>query len=360
MIAAGYLVAYDAELIFESLRHIYDHVDAIVVAVDAGRRTFTGGTFELPTGFFERLERIDSRRIIRRYEDHFYQPGLSPMEVDVRARNLLGERKGSGWIVQLDPDEYVYDFATVARYLRAHDAWRLVPRLTPIAIRAEWVTLFKRVAGGYLYLDDGEPFSMATNVPRYHYARRNDAIRKYQSRIKVVHQSWARSDDEIRKKVVSWSHYDEGQRSLDLWLSVTLDNYRPFIDFHPRIPQAYRPFTSCRATASRSSFASMRSGILNSQCRCPVAHCCGLERQQSAASWRERWARVSSRRSPAESPVPRPHRRRVLAQRTMLHFPRCATTPILMTWCGRFAAAGIAEGVDRLVAHLAQTVLPRR
>lgn len=240
MIKVGYLVSYDYPMIFTSLRQIYDHVDAITIAIDANRRTWTGNTFDLAPAFFAEIARLDRRRIITIYEDDFCLPSLSPMANETRERNMVAARMGDGWLMQLDVDEYIYGFAVVAAFLRQHDLLCAFPRLTPIVFTGTWITLFKRVPDGFLYIENHETFAFVTNVPAYAEARRNPAIPSHDTDIQVIHQSWARDIDEIVRKVENWGHSDDvHRRYVEFWKTVDSRNYRTFRNFHPTVPEVW-------------------------------------------------------------------------------------------------------------------------
>lgn len=248
MIKVGYVVSYDVELLFHSIPLIYDHVDRIVLAVDGNRRTWSGHRFDLPAHVAERIRQVDPRRIIEWYEDDFALPALSPMENETRERNLLAKRLGAGWLMQLDVDEYIYDFGRVAAFLRAHDWLRVVPSLTPVVLMARWVTLFREVPQGFLYIENDETFPFATNVPEYTEARRNTRIASYDSNVAVIHQSWARGEAEIAQKVANWGHSgDVHRRFVEFWKTVTADNYERFKNFHPLQPDVWKElkFMAC-------------------------------------------------------------------------------------------------------------------
>lgn len=49
------------------------------------------------------------------YKDDFYVTGFSPMELETRQRNLIGEFMGKGgWHLTIDTYEYPYDFEKLA------------------------------------------------------------------------------------------------------------------------------------------------------------------------------------------------------------------------------------------------------
>jgi hypothetical protein len=135
----------------------------------------------------------------------------------------------------LDVDEYVIDFKPLIKILSRLWYLNLFPRLTPIQISGKWITLFKKSDNAFYYIDNKEQFPFITNVDFVTYARINDRIFNYKSDIPVLHQSWARGNDEIYEKVVNWGHKDDFDSSkyFDFWKSINDDNFSTFLNFHP-------------------------------------------------------------------------------------------------------------------------------
>jgi hypothetical protein len=116
------------------------------------------------------------------------------MENESRARNMALSKLGRGWKIQLDVDEYVYEFKTVAAYLKKYWFLSLYPRLTPICLNGKLVTLYRQLPEGYLYIENNEQFPFITNQNTNTQTRKNYRIRNFQTNINVIHQSWARSE----------------------------------------------------------------------------------------------------------------------------------------------------------------------
>ena len=114
MIKVGYLISYDHNMIFTSMKLLYDYVDEIYLAIDKKRLTWSGNQFDLPDSFFEQIESFDSKKKIKFYYDDFYQENLTAIECDTRERNMLSKKMGKGWLMQVDVDEYIYDFKIIA------------------------------------------------------------------------------------------------------------------------------------------------------------------------------------------------------------------------------------------------------
>lgn len=235
MINVCYLLSYDYSYIFLSINQIYDFVDKIHIAIDKDRLTWGGNKFEIPGSFFEKLNEVDNKKIIDIYEDNFYIPALSPIECETRERNMLLKRITKGWIIQLDSDEYVLNIKEVLNYLKKHWYLNIVSSLTPVSFHGNWVNLFKKTKTGFLYIANKEPFPFITNFPQTTIARYNRKIVNFDSGIEVIHQSWARSEEEVLTKIKNWGHKNDFDTIsyFSFWENLHEENYREANNFHP-------------------------------------------------------------------------------------------------------------------------------
>lgn len=237
-IKIGYLVSYDYELLYMSLQLLYKDVDEIYLAIDKSRKTWTGNTLTISEEFFETIKKIDTDKKIHIYEDEFYLVEMSPMELETRERNLLLAKMGKGWCIQLDADEYIYDFKILKEFLikNTHLLW--FPKQTPILFKGKLITLFKQTSEGFLYIDNEERFSFITNQKEFKKARNNDEITNVYIETSVIHQSWARSEEEIIQKIKNWGHVGDFdvEAYLKFWKQLSKENYTEFINIHPLHP----------------------------------------------------------------------------------------------------------------------------
>jgi hypothetical protein len=240
-IKVGYLISYDYELLFTSLKQLYNDVDAIYLAIDKNRKTWSGNIFELPASFYERVSFFDVKNKIRFFEEDFYLSNLSPIQCETRERNLLLRKMGKGWLMQLDVDEYIYDFKITADYLKKYWYLTLFPKLTPIMLRGKWVMLYRQLTNGYLYIENNEKFSFITNSPQYEFTRNNNTITNHFTNVNVIHQSWARTEGEIQVKIKNWGHRDDfdTQKYFDFWKNLNSSNYLDYQDIHPISPKIW-------------------------------------------------------------------------------------------------------------------------
>ena len=241
MISVSYLVSYDYDLLLTSIKQLYDDVDKIVLAIDNESKTWSGNIFKIPDSFFEEVKLFDKKDKIQFYFDQFYLPDLTPTECESRERNMVLKKLGKGWKIQLDVDEYIYDFKKIAKYLNKYWYLNLFPKLTPICFHGKLITLFRELPDGYLYIDNEEKFPFITNQTINTHTRGNNKIKNHFSNIKVIHQSWARSEEQIHLKIKNWGHRDDfdTEKYFQFWKGLNSSNYKEFKDIHPIIPEVW-------------------------------------------------------------------------------------------------------------------------
>lgn len=243
MIGVSYLLSYDYKYFITSVKQVYDYVGKIVVAVDIDRLTWSGNKFEIPESFFEEVRAFDTRNIIEFYFDKFYVPDLLPMACENRERNLaLAKLSDCKWKVQLDVDEYIYEFGKIAKYLKKYWYLALFPKLTPVAFKAQLITLFKTLDNGYLYSDNNELYNLITNQNYNTIGRNNDTCSIFKFNAAVIHQSWARDESEIWMKVQNWGHKDQfdAKKYIAFWNELSYENYEKKENFHPLNPPVWK------------------------------------------------------------------------------------------------------------------------
>lgn len=240
-IKVGYVVSYDYDLLLLSIKQLYINVDKIYLAIDKERKTWSGNLFEIKDSFFAKINKLDVNNKIEYYYDSFYVASLSPSECETRERNMLLKKMGRGWLIQLDTDEYIYDFDKLSSYLNKYWYLTVFPKYTPIVFRGKLITLFKKIPEGYLYIDNDEKFSFITNIPNYEACRANKSIRNYFINCTVIHNSWGRSEDELLIKIKNWGHRDDfdTQKFFEFWEKLNYLNYSSYKNFHPIVPEVW-------------------------------------------------------------------------------------------------------------------------
>lgn len=239
-IKLSFCVAYDWEFLKFSLPLIYKEADEICLAIDKDRISWAGNKFEFDEEAFRAMvASIDVDKKIKLFEDDFHLPHLMPMQNEVRQRMMMANFLGSsdGWHLQLDSDEYFLNFSGFVQYLN-----KLKPRRA-INVCCPWITLYKRIDEGFLMVNPMEFnkiefIPIATNRPHYEYGRRNGSF-NHLTDFAILHQSWARSSEEVWQKLNNWGHrFDSDINAhFDLWNKVDHKNYTTYKNFNQSNPE---------------------------------------------------------------------------------------------------------------------------
>lgn len=244
MIKVGFLVSYDFKYLYKSIPLVYNEADKIVLAVDKNRETWSGNTFVIDDSFFDWIKEFDTRNKITIYEDSFYIAENTPAENDTRERNLLAKAMGEGgWHIQIDSDEYFNNFKSFTDFLKKNNHYLSNPEVNPVEIHVQWITLFRKVEDGFLYIKDAlDAIEIATNYPKYKYMRSTRHINKIITKFILLHQSWARDEDEIYTKITNWSHRDDSDNIafFEFWKKINLTNYKEIKNFHESDPAKWK------------------------------------------------------------------------------------------------------------------------
>lgn len=231
-IQVGFLVSYDYSLIMNALPPIYSDSDTVFLAIDKNRKTWNGESFDIDPSFFDWVKSVDTHNKIVIYEDEFYIPGMSTMECEVRERKMLAEKMGIGnWLVQLDSDEYFYDFKAFADYLKSQDHF-LKQGAEKVQICAFKVNLYKYVDEGVLYVDKLDKFMVATNYPGYKVGRHCKCRSIYTNSI-ALHDCLSRERGELVQKLENWGHNTDIDKEafMQKWDTVNKTNYKQIQGF---------------------------------------------------------------------------------------------------------------------------------
>ncbi len=240
-IHVGFLLSYDYELLKHAIPPVYEASDRIFIAIDENSTTWSGNKFEVSPSFFEWLKEFDKDNKIELYYDNFYVPSLTTTQMDTRERKMLSDKMGIGnWLIQVDSDEYFIDFEGFVKQLRKYDHYLDNPEKNKIQIAAFWIIIYKYTDKGILYVDKPMKSIFATNYPNYKAFRRTNERVIYLDSL-VLHESVARSEEQLRYKLKNWSHNTHVNDSfLDKWLKVNETNYKVFQDFYYIEPDRWK------------------------------------------------------------------------------------------------------------------------
>ena len=240
-IHTGFLVSYDFEKLKRSIPRVYKDSDRIFLAIDKEYRTWTGKEFSIPESFFEWIESIDIDKKIEFYRDDFYKPELNPIDNDTRERQMLGEKMGLGnWIIQIDADEIFIDFSTFVKQLRSYNSYLNQPEKNKIQISGLLINIYKYLDNGFLYINDSTKFLVATNYPNYKRAR-NTRERVIYVESYALHETLARTEDELMYKINNWGHKEEiNSTFLEKWRIANQNNYKELKDLFYLNPKDWK------------------------------------------------------------------------------------------------------------------------
>lgn len=247
-IHVGFLLSYDYEKLKKSIPPVYEHADAIFVAMDHKNRTWSGEVFDVDPSFFDWLREFDKENKIEIYKDDFYDSSLIAIENDNRERHMLSLKMGIGnWLVQVDSDEYFVDFGKYVKDLRRFDSYLDNPEKKNIQIAAYLINLYKYTDQGVLYVKEPTRGIMATNYPNYKVARNTRKRIVYTQNI-LLHESIARDEEELVLKLDNWGHNIEvhdKQAFLDKWRTTNKSNYKERENFFYIEPEKWKTLEFC-------------------------------------------------------------------------------------------------------------------
>lgn len=240
LIKVGFLVSYDWPLLKNALPLVYAAADVIYLAIDKKRLTWAGNPFDFDeVSFSKMLKNIDTDEKIKIYEDNFFVETLTPMQCEVRERNLLAKQMGEGgWHIQLDADEYFLKFREFTDFLQNKPISQ-----KEINICVALINLFKKTEEGFFHTINQELdlIQIASNKPFYEYGRKNGYF-NYIAPFFILHDTWARGEEEVWQKISNWGHkndFDTEQYFL-FWKSINEENYQEIKNFHPINPPAWK------------------------------------------------------------------------------------------------------------------------
>lgn len=240
-IHVGFLLSYDYEKLKLSIPPVYKEADKIFIAEDSNKRTWSGNEFVVDNSFYEWLKEFDVDNKIEFYRDNFYIPELTAIQNDTRERHLLSLKMGIGnWLIQVDSDEYFVDFASFVSNLRKYDHYLDNPEKNRIQFAGFWLIIYKYTENGILYVNKPMKAIFATNYPNYKCARRTNERIIYFDDL-VLHESIARTEEQLRYKLKNWGHNNEvNENFLKKWIMIDETNYDQYEDFYYIDPKRWK------------------------------------------------------------------------------------------------------------------------
>lgn len=230
-IHVGFLLSYDYEKLKQSIPPVYKAADKIFIAEDSNKKTWSGNSFSVDSSFYDWIKTFDVDKKIVFYRDNFYVPELTGIQMDTRERYMLSLQMGIGnWLIQVDSDEFFLDFETFVKQLRTYDYLLENPKENRVQIAGFHIDIYKYLDEGLLYVKNSCKVLLATNYPNYKYARQTKERIIYVNSF-TLHESLARSEEDLTYKINNWSHREDiNPEFLDKWKRANKENYREIED----------------------------------------------------------------------------------------------------------------------------------
>ncbi|WPR72902.1 hypothetical protein SLW70_07220 [Flavobacterium sp. NG2] len=240
-IHVGFLLSYDYEKLKMSIPPVYSAADKIFIAEDINKKTWSGNEFEVDDSFYEWLKELDVDNKIEIYRDNFYIPELTAIQNDTRERHLLSLKMGIGnWLIQIDSDEYFIDFGSFVQNIKKYNHYLDNPEKNKVQFACFWLIIYKYTDKGILYVNKPMKSVFATNYPNYKCARRTNERTIYFDNL-VLHESIARTEEQLLYKLENWGHSNEVDKNfLEKWKMIDDTNYSQFENFYYVEPERWK------------------------------------------------------------------------------------------------------------------------
>jgi hypothetical protein len=232
----AYILAADPTWIECSVSAYYPCVEEIIVSYDRRGLGWTGAPVALDE-CLERLRAVDFDRKMKFVPGDFSGAVRDPMENDTLQRNVALQlaSEDADWVLQLDTDEYLPSPAALLGALQKADLqgagalewpmrvlYRNLPGgraleicardgsdhfeyIAPVAVRSGKRLVHSRQTNGAVLraLVRGDCSSVQLSRPLAVGEVREELLNSGEA---IIHNSWARSPADLRRKLASWSH----------------------------------------------------------------------------------------------------------------------------------------------------------
>jgi hypothetical protein len=231
MIIVGFLVAYDYPLLQYSIPLVYAEANRIVLSVDAEWKTWSGRPFSIAKYFLDWLSEIDTDHKIVWEKGNYADINKNPLDNETQQRNdMFRNHPGYDWYIQLDADEYFIHFKQFVEYLNTIDDKQQVN--VSVCLK----TIYKQIANTFFQVGGKmETVGVATNHPSYTKGRFVEKCKEIKTSYVLLHQSWGRSENDVRHKLRNWGHRDDlnPEMFLQVWKRCNKFTYVLYRYFHP-------------------------------------------------------------------------------------------------------------------------------
>lgn len=231
MIIVGFLVAYDYALLQSSIPLVYAEANRIILSVDENWLTWSGQPFSIKKDFYDWLAEIDTEHKIVWEKGNYADTTKNPLDNETKQRNdMFRNHPGYDWYIQLDADEYFIHFLPFVQYLQT------IKDGQPVNVSVRLKTMYKQTADTFFQIGGKmETVGVATNHPTYTKARFIEQCKEIKTSFVLLHQSWGRSENDVRRKLGNWGHRDDlnPERFLQAWKRCNKFTYALYRYFHP-------------------------------------------------------------------------------------------------------------------------------
>jgi hypothetical protein len=226
------LLAYDYKYAFKSIRTYYDIADEIILGLDQDHISWSGNKYEFSEedlGKF--LEEFDTEKKIKVVRGNYHKT-IIPLRNDTDERNHLSTQcKDDNWVIQIDADEMALNPKEFSEWMAK------TPEM--LAVKGKWITILKSFGDKYVVIDEGRETDgsiyIGTKMKNSYTVVRDTPQPAIESPLRLLHMSWGRTREELKMKLENWGHSKDFDinKFLEMWDSITLDNYMNYTNIHP-------------------------------------------------------------------------------------------------------------------------------
>lgn len=223
-------IAYDYKYAIASIMSYYDIADEIFLMLDEDKISWSNKKYELDNVDLDRkIHEIDVDKKIHLKMSNFHKL-QHPIENETAERNYISQDcKKDNYIIGIDSDEVLLNPLEFANWLNQYSEAKF-------DISCTLLSIYKVFADKLLITLPHEDTRIGTNLVNcYKKCRLTSNRLSVKSPLQILHFSWGRSRQEVVQKLSNWGHSKDFDilKYLEIWDSVTLDNYQEKVNLHP-------------------------------------------------------------------------------------------------------------------------------
>jgi hypothetical protein len=238
-------VAYDFRMATASIDAVAPYVDHVIIGSDKDSITWAGNWFNDagPSGrgsmleWYRAIQASHSPGKVHGLRESFYDADKNPLENETAERCWLAAKAGheappGDWLLSLDADETLLNPEALPDFLATADR-----RVQWSAATMEVVKVFE-IYGKALIVDPmGINYVPILTTARSFNCARFTGQDNQPSPLRLIHQSFGRSDQDLTQKLRNWGHANETNAPalLTWWRALTpdRDTWGKVKDFRP-------------------------------------------------------------------------------------------------------------------------------